>query len=42
MGEEQMARIAALMAAVVRDGADTRKSREEVRELAAGFPPYPG
>jgi glycine hydroxymethyltransferase len=38
MGEEQMARIAALMAAVVRDGADTRK----LRELAAGFPPYPG
>ncbi|GGZ76472.1 serine hydroxymethyltransferase [Streptomyces echinoruber] len=46
MGEAEMARIAALMAVVLR-GAPAGKeagarAREEVRELAGAFPPYPG
>ncbi|MFJ9716415.1 serine hydroxymethyltransferase [Streptomyces sp. NPDC101213] len=42
MGETEMARIAKLMAGVLRGEAEGRPVREEVRELAAGFPPYPG
>jgi glycine hydroxymethyltransferase len=34
--------IAALLVSVLRDEVDGRKAREEVRELAGGFPPYPG
>ncbi|MDQ0583497.1 serine hydroxymethyltransferase [Streptomyces rishiriensis] len=42
MGEEEMARVAALLAGVLRDEVEARKAREEVRELALGFPPYAG
>lgn len=42
MGEAEMARIAKLMAGVLRGEAEGRQVREEVRELTAGFPPYPG
>ncbi|QJT04101.1 serine hydroxymethyltransferase [Streptomyces asoensis] len=42
MGEEEMARVAALLAGVLRDEVESRKAREEVRELALAFPPYPG
>lgn len=42
MGEEEMARVAALLAGVLRDEVESRKAREEVRELASAFPPYPG
>ncbi|MFJ5775724.1 serine hydroxymethyltransferase [Streptomyces sp. NPDC093094] len=42
MGEREMARVAALLAAVVRDEPGARRAREEVRELAGAFPPYPG
>ncbi len=42
MGEKEMAHIAALMAGVLRGEADAVRVREEVRELAGGFPPYPG
>ncbi|MDR6976880.1 glycine hydroxymethyltransferase [Streptomyces sp. 3330] len=42
MGEEEMARVAALLAGVLREEVETRKAREEVRELALAFPPYPG
>ncbi|MGX1272368.1 serine hydroxymethyltransferase [Streptomyces phaeoluteigriseus] len=42
MGETEMARIAKLMAGVLRGEAEARQAREEVRELAGGFPPYPG
>ncbi|MGW5634194.1 serine hydroxymethyltransferase [Streptomyces sp. NPDC003832] len=42
MGEKEMARIAALLAGVLRGEAEAARVREEVRELAAGFPPYPG
>ncbi|MFE0675550.1 serine hydroxymethyltransferase [Streptomyces sp. NPDC058867] len=42
MGEKEMARIAALLAGVLRGEAEAVRVREEVRELAAGFPPYPG
>ncbi|MEU6351295.1 serine hydroxymethyltransferase [Streptomyces sp. NPDC047072] len=41
MGEPEMARIAALLAGVVRGEAETAKAREEVRDLVDGFPPYP-
>ncbi|MEU0113468.1 serine hydroxymethyltransferase [Streptomyces bobili] len=41
MGEVEMARIAKLMASVLRGEAEGRQVREEVRELTAGFPPYP-
>jgi glycine hydroxymethyltransferase len=37
-----MARIAALFAGVLRGEVESQKAREEVRELAGGFPPYPG
>ncbi|MFE6894490.1 serine hydroxymethyltransferase [Streptomyces sp. NPDC057694] len=42
MGEAEMARIAVLLSGVVRDAFDVRTVREEVRELARRFPPYPG
>jgi glycine hydroxymethyltransferase len=46
MGEEEMKRIAALFAAVLRDGTQSQqagqRAREEVRELTGRFPPYPG
>ncbi|WP_314218878.1 serine hydroxymethyltransferase [Streptomyces zaehneri] len=42
MGEEEMGRVAALLAGVLRDEIESRKAREEVRELALAFPPYPG
>ncbi|MFF8974635.1 serine hydroxymethyltransferase [Streptomyces sp. NPDC014995] len=42
MGEGEMTRIAKLMAGVLRDEVEGRTAREEVRELARGFPPYPG
>ncbi|MET8165744.1 serine hydroxymethyltransferase [Streptomyces sp. NPDC005329] len=42
MREEEMTRVAALLAGVLRDEVDSRKAREEVRELALAFPPYPG
>ncbi|MFE7647625.1 serine hydroxymethyltransferase [Streptomyces phaeoluteigriseus] len=42
MGETEMARIAKLMAGVLRGEAEGRQAREEVRDLAGGFPPYPG
>ncbi|MGW2344821.1 serine hydroxymethyltransferase [Streptomyces sp. NPDC001661] len=41
MGEGEMARIAVLLSGVVRDVLDVRTVREEVRELAGRFPPYP-
>lgn len=44
MGEAEMARIAVLLAAVLREdreNTDGRRAREEVRELAGRFPPYP-
>ncbi|MFJ6660889.1 serine hydroxymethyltransferase [Streptomyces sp. NPDC091377] len=42
MGEQEMARIAGLLAGVLRGTADPARTREEVRELTAAFPPYPG
>ncbi|GGW34173.1 serine hydroxymethyltransferase [Streptomyces lucensis JCM 4490] len=42
MGEAEMVRIAALLAAVLRGERDPAGAREEVRDLTAGFPPYPG
>ncbi|MBA2808997.1 serine hydroxymethyltransferase [Streptomyces sp. KM273126] len=44
MGEAEMARIAVLFAAVLREdreGTAGRQAREEVRELTGRFPPYP-
>ncbi|MFH0520423.1 serine hydroxymethyltransferase [Streptomyces sp. M41] len=41
MGETEMARIAQLLAGVLREETETQKAREEVRELAGRFPPYP-
>lgn len=42
MGEAEMARIAVLFAAALRDVHAARRVREEVRDLAGRFPPYPG
>lgn len=42
MAEKEMARIAALLAGVVRGEAESARAREEVRDLVDGFPPYPG
>ncbi|MFJ8055752.1 serine hydroxymethyltransferase [Streptomyces sp. NPDC096142] len=42
MGEGEMATIAALLAGVLRGRVDTRRARDEVRDLVGGFPPYPG
>jgi glycine hydroxymethyltransferase len=41
MGEGEMGKIAALLAGVLRGEIETTTAREEVRELAGGFPPYP-
>ncbi|MFI6375113.1 serine hydroxymethyltransferase [Streptomyces sp. NPDC050546] len=41
MGEAEMARIAKLLAGVLRGVTETARAREDVRELAGGFPPYP-
>ncbi|MEU0106899.1 serine hydroxymethyltransferase [Streptomyces sp. NPDC006251] len=41
MGEAEMGRIAKLLAGVLRGVTETARVREEVRELAGGFPPYP-
>ncbi|GGZ93609.1 serine hydroxymethyltransferase [Streptomyces bluensis] len=41
MGEAEMARIAVLVAAVLREEVEGRQAREEVRELTGRFPPYP-
>ncbi|GGX36032.1 serine hydroxymethyltransferase [Streptomyces lomondensis] len=41
MREGEMARIAKLLAGVLRGVTETVRAREEVRELAGGFPPYP-
>ncbi|WP_371662624.1 serine hydroxymethyltransferase [Streptomyces sp. NBC_00280] len=42
MGEAEMARIAVLLAGLLRGAAESGGVREEVRELAGRFPPYPG
>jgi glycine hydroxymethyltransferase len=42
MGEPEMVRIAALMAAALRGEAEPGVTRAEVRELTGAFPPYPG
>ncbi|MFF4018308.1 serine hydroxymethyltransferase [Streptomyces sp. NPDC001843] len=42
MGEPEMARIAKLVAGVLRGETDPTAARDEVRELAGTFPPYPG
>ncbi|MDT0386867.1 serine hydroxymethyltransferase [Streptomyces sp. DSM 41921] len=41
MGEAEMARIAKLLAGVLRGVTEPSGAREEVRELAGAFPPYP-
>ncbi|NGO12533.1 serine hydroxymethyltransferase [Streptomyces sp. HC44] len=41
MGEAEMARIAVLFAAALRDEQAGRQVREEVRDLTGRFPPYP-
>ncbi|MGW5656530.1 serine hydroxymethyltransferase [Streptomyces humi] len=41
MGAPEMARIAVLLAAVVRGEAQVGRVRDEVRELTGRFPPYP-
>ncbi|MGN9760625.1 serine hydroxymethyltransferase [Streptomyces sp. SD31] len=42
MGEEEMVWLAASLAGVLRGETESQKVREEVRELAGRFPPYPG
>ncbi|MDO0911735.1 serine hydroxymethyltransferase [Streptomyces sp. DT2A-34] len=42
MGEEEMVWLAALLAGVLRGETESQKAREEVRELAGRFSPYPG
>jgi len=42
MGDTEMARIAVLFASVLRGAGESGGVREEVRELAGRFPPYPG
>ncbi|MEV5353824.1 serine hydroxymethyltransferase [Streptomyces sp. NPDC052693] len=41
MGEAEAARIAKLLAGVLRGVTDPARAREEVRELTGAFPPYP-
>ncbi|MGW6546610.1 serine hydroxymethyltransferase [Streptomyces massasporeus] len=41
MGEAEMVRIAELLAGVLRGVTETARVREDVRELAGRFPPYP-
>ncbi|SHH95228.1 serine hydroxymethyltransferase [Streptomyces sp. 3214.6] len=42
MGEQEMTRVAALLAGVLREEIEGKKARDEVRELSLAFPPYPG
>ncbi|MEU3508364.1 serine hydroxymethyltransferase [Streptomyces longwoodensis] len=42
MGEEQMTAVATLMARVLRRETDAQRARDDVRDLVAAFPPYPG
>ncbi|MGW1891116.1 serine hydroxymethyltransferase [Streptomyces sp. NPDC002004] len=42
MGEEEMGRLAALFAGVLREETGAAEAREEVRALVGRFPPYPG
>lgn len=42
MREEELAGVGALMAGVLRGRVEAKRAREEVRELATAFPPYPG
>ncbi|MET9830583.1 serine hydroxymethyltransferase [Streptomyces sp. NPDC006385] len=42
MGDEEMAWLAGVLARVLRGETESQKAREEVRELAGVFPPYPG
>jgi len=42
MGEEEMARIAALLAGVLRGETESQKARDHVRELTGRFQPYSG
>ncbi|MEU7098461.1 serine hydroxymethyltransferase [Streptomyces longwoodensis] len=42
MGEEQMSAVATLMARVLRRETDAQRARDDVRDLVAAFPPYPG
>ncbi|MEU5667878.1 serine hydroxymethyltransferase [Streptomyces longwoodensis] len=42
MGEEQMTAVATLMARVLRRESDAQRARDDVRDLVAAFPPYPG
>jgi glycine hydroxymethyltransferase len=42
MGEKEMAWLAALLARVLRGETESQQARAEVREMASGFPPYPG
>ncbi|MFF4753478.1 serine hydroxymethyltransferase [Streptomyces sp. NPDC002514] len=42
MGDAELARIGALLAEVLRGDVDPAGARDEVRELAGRFPPYPG
>ena len=41
MGEAEMVRIAELLTGVLRGVTETSRAREDVRELAGRFPPYP-
>ncbi|PNG22861.1 serine hydroxymethyltransferase [Streptomyces cahuitamycinicus] len=41
MGDREMARIAELLAGVLGGVTETSRAREDVRELAGAFPPYP-
>ncbi|WP_460073565.1 serine hydroxymethyltransferase [Streptomyces sp. YKOK-I1] len=42
MREEEMAGVGALIGGVLRGRVEAKRAREEVRELATAFPPYPG
>ncbi|MFK4117925.1 serine hydroxymethyltransferase [Streptomyces longwoodensis] len=42
MGEEQMSAVATLTARVLRRETDAQRARDDVRDLVAAFPPYPG
>lgn len=42
MGQNEMARIAALLGGVLRGEIEGGRARQEVRELTRAFPPYPG
>ncbi|MFF9758705.1 serine hydroxymethyltransferase [Streptomyces caelestis] len=41
MGVREMTFVAGLLASVLRGGTEPARAREDVRELAAAFPPYP-